>query len=122
MTSFEAAERALDPGRLLEHFVPSKEFCLYHDGERISYEAMAEQVRGSFPGIARIEGGFTTMETRALAPDAALVQARFRETITTRAGEVVRRRGVASWLWGCRDGDWRIECGQVDHYPGASDE
>jgi ketosteroid isomerase-like protein len=117
MASLEAAERSLDTEGLLEHFFGSTDFYLYNDGQRVTFEAMAQGVRQAFPTLSKLDGGFTDVDTHVLAADAALVTAQFREIITTGGGAVVRQRGVASWLWRLREGQWRIACGHVDHYP-----
>ena len=47
--SFEAAERARDPEKLLAHYASVPEFHFYHDGRRANYEVMAAGVRRLFP-------------------------------------------------------------------------
>jgi hypothetical protein len=43
MSSFETAERSLDPERLIAHFASVPGFHVYNDGQRISYAAMAAE-------------------------------------------------------------------------------
>jgi uncharacterized protein (TIGR02246 family) len=117
MRSFEAAERALDPERLVAHFAPVEDFLVYNDGERVTYDVMVAGVRRTFPTLRSIEGGFSDLQVIVLGPDAALVAAAFREAITDEAGNTARARGAATWLWRRTDGDWRIVYGHVDHYP-----
>ena len=66
-----------------------------------------------------IEGGFSNLGVIVLAPDAALATAVFRETIADRAGNTIRQRGAATWLWKHSGGEWRIAYGHVDHYRDA---
>jgi uncharacterized protein (TIGR02246 family) len=120
MQSFEAAERALDAEGLIGHFAGGPDFYIYNDGHRLTYDVMASAVRGAFPTLQSMEGGFSDIHVIVLAPDAALATARFQETMTARAGAVVRQRGVASWLWRKVDGQWRITYGHVDHYAESS--
>src|SRR5262245_11892180 len=99
MRSFENAERALDAERLVAHFADVPDFHMYNDGQRLNHETMAAGVRAAFPTLRSIEGGFTDVRVLVLAADAALVTARFQETITDASGAEIRQQGTASWLW-----------------------
>lgn len=122
MRLFEASERALDAEGLIGYFAAGPEFYAYNDGHRLTYSEMAAGVRGTFPSLRSIEGGFRDLQVIVLAPDVALATARFQETITDRAGTVVRQHGVASWLWRKMDGRWQIAYGHIDHYQEAAAE
>ena len=115
MRSFETAERALDAERLIAHFADVPDFHMYNDGQRLNYGTMAAGVRAAFPTLRSIEGGFTDIRVLVLAADAALVTARFQETITDATGAEIRQQGTASWLWRKLAADWRIVYGHVDH-------
>ena len=119
MRSFEAAERALDAEKLISHFAAGPEFYMYNDGQRLTYQEMTTGVRGAFPTIRSIEGGFSDLRVLALASDAALATARFQETVTDGAGGHAVQHGAATWLWRQVDGEWRIAYGHVDHHPGG---
>lgn len=116
MRSFEAAERALDAERLIGHFAAVPDFYLYNDGDRLTYEVVSAGVRGTFPTLRSIEGGFSDVHVMVLAADAALATARFQETVTDSTGTATRLHGAASWLWRQVNGEWRIVYGHVDHY------
>jgi len=118
MRSFEAAERALDADTLLEHFANVSDFYMFNDDQRLTYEMMATGVRSAFPTLRAIEGGFSDLNVTVLASDAALVAARFQETVTDRNGNAATQHGTATWLWRNAGGKWRIAYGQVAHYPG----
>jgi ketosteroid isomerase-like protein len=120
MRAFEAAERALDAERLIAHFSGGADHYIYNDGQRVTHEALAAGVRGAFPTLQSMQGGFGDLDVMVLAPDAALVAATFEETVTTSTGERMQQRGVAPWLWRHVGGGWRIVYGHVDHYPDAS--
>jgi uncharacterized protein (TIGR02246 family) len=117
MKSFEEAQRARDAERLIAHFAPVRDFHVYNDGSRVSYDAMSAAVRATFPTLQSIEGGFQDVRVIVLAPDAGLATATFRETVTDRAGSATSAHGAASWLWRSIDGRWCITYGHVDHYP-----
>ena len=117
MDAFEQAERALDAEALIATFHPVPEFHIYSDGNRFSYDAMTAYIRDAFPTLRSIDGGFVDLNVFVLAPDAALATGTFRETTTDVAGNSVRVRGAASWLWRQVDGRWRIVYGHADHYP-----
>lgn len=121
MQSFEAAEHALDAERLIDHFAAAPDSYIYNDGYRLGYEAMAAALRGAFPTLQSIEGGFRDVHVIALAPDAALATARFHERVTDRSGVTARQHGAASWLWRRINGQWRITYGHVDHYQDTSE-
>jgi ketosteroid isomerase-like protein len=120
MHSLEAAERALDANTLLEHFVSAPDFYMFNDDQRLTYEVMATGVRNTFPTLRAIEGGFSDLHVTVLASDAALVAARFQETVTDRSGHADTQHGAATWLWRNVGGNWRIAYGHVAHYPGES--
>lgn len=120
MRSFEAAERALDAETLVGHFATGPDFYIYNDGQRLTYEIMTKAVRGTFPTLRSITGGFIDLHVMALAPDVALATARFQETVTDRTGSQTIQHGAVSWLWRQAGGEWRIAYGHVDHYPGLS--
>ena len=58
-------------------------------------EVLAAGVRGTFPTLQSMQGGFGDLDVMVLAPDAALVAATFEETATTRIGARMQQRGVA---------------------------
>ena len=118
--SFEAAERALDAEKLIGHFSSGPEFYMYNDGQRLTYDAIAAAVRGAFPTLRSIEGGFEDLDLMVLSPDAVLATAKFRETVTDRDRNQAGQHGAASWLWRHVAGEWRIVYGHVDHYPDPS--
>jgi len=117
MTSFEAAERALDAERIVAHFAQVEDFHVYNDGERLDYAAITANLRSVFPSLQSVEGGFHDVQVIVLAADAALATATFREIMAGRTGTVTRVRGAASWLWRHIEGSWKIIYGHVDHYP-----
>ena len=115
MRSFEAAERALDAERLIGHFAGGDHHYIFNDGQRVTHEAMAAGVRGTFPTLESIQGGFNDVDVMVLGSDAALVATTFEETVTTKTGTRIQQRGVASWLWRHIGDRWRIVYGHVDH-------
>jgi ketosteroid isomerase-like protein len=117
MRSFEEAERARDADTLIAHFAVVPEFHIYSDGNRLSYDAMAAYIRGTFPLLVSVEGGFVDLDIMVLAPDAALATGTFREATTEVSGVTTRLRGAASWLWREIGGRWLIVYGHADHYP-----
>jgi len=117
MTSFEAAERALDPERVISHLAQVDGFHVYNDGQRLDYAAIAANLRSVFPSLLSVEGGFHDVRVIVLATDTALATAGFREAIADATGNVTRVRGAASWLWRDIGGSWKIIYGHVDHYP-----
>lgn len=117
--SFETAERSRDADALMRHFSDAGDFYMHSDGQRLGLDDLAATVRGAFPTLAALEGGFVDLKVHVLAHDAALATARFQETITTKSGAAVHQRGAASWLWRLRDNEWKIVYGHVDHYPAS---
>jgi hypothetical protein len=117
MASYGAALEALDSARILGHYVTGSEFRLVIDGTSHSYQDM-NRVIGNLPrALRREEVHWDTLVVTALGPDAGLVYAPFRRIDTDTAGRVTRIRGVATWLWIRRDGQWHSVYGHADHYP-----
>jgi uncharacterized protein (TIGR02246 family) len=117
MRSFEAAERDLDPERALAHFAPVPEFHVYNDGRLVTYDQVADAVRGGFPRVRAMETPFSNRRVAVLSPEYALVSATLRRTVTDGAGTVMRSQGAATWLWRKIDGQWLIVYGHLDHRP-----
>jgi ketosteroid isomerase-like protein len=117
MHAFEQAERDRDAESLIAHFAAVPEFRIYSDGACLSYDDMAAYVRGTFPTLRSIEGGFIDLTIFVLAPDAALAVGTFREATTDASGNTTRVRGAASWLWREVGERWLIVYGHADHYP-----
>jgi ketosteroid isomerase-like protein len=120
MRSFEAAERALDADRLIAHFAGPTSGYMYNDGQKLTFEAMALEIRGSFRRLRAIDGGFEDVDVVVLATDAALATARFQSTVTSVSGSETKQHGAATWLWRLLAGEWKITYGQIDHYPETS--
>jgi ketosteroid isomerase-like protein len=120
MRSFEAAERALDADKVLSHFAGSSRGYMYNDGQKLTFEAMMLEMRGSFRRLRSIDGGFQDIDIVVLATDAALANARFQSTITSVSGDETKQYGATTWLWRLIDGEWKITYGQIDHYPDTS--
>jgi ketosteroid isomerase-like protein len=117
MISYASALEALDSARILAHYVAGSEFRLVIDGASNSYEDML-RIIGNLPrALRKEEVHWDTLVVTALGPDAGLVYAPFRRVDTDTTGRVVRIRGVATWLWVRRDGQWHSVYGHADHYP-----
>jgi len=117
MDSYASALEALDSARILAHYVGGAEFRLVIDGESNSYQDML-RIIGNLPRALRKEEVYwDTLVVTALSPDAGLVYAPFRRIDTDTAGHVAHIRGVATWLWVRRDGNWHSVYGHADHYP-----
>ena len=112
--SFEAAERARDPERLLAHYASAPGFRFYHDGRRAAYDVVAAGVRKALPGVRSLEVAYGDVEVSVLSPDCALVSATFRrEMVIDATGATVRHEGGVSWVWRNVDGQWLIVHGHI---------
>jgi len=116
--AFEAAERTLDPDRLIPFLDP--EFSMLQDGRRVSYEETVRQMRTTLPALRAFEPSFTDVEVVVLARTAAVTSMRFDDVITAASGEVTAMWGPSTLVWRLRDGVWRILFADSDHYPAPS--
>jgi len=113
--SFEQAQRARDPERVIAHLAP--DFYMYGDGVRSDYAAVVAAMRRSFPTTRHVEPGFTDVQVKVLGRDAAVVSLRFRDSIMTASGDVLQWRGATTLVWERRRGEWRLTYADADHYP-----
>ena len=114
--SFEAAERARDPERLLAHYASAPECRFYHDGRRASYDIIAAGVRGALPGVRSLEVSYDDVEVLVISAAYALVSATFRrELVIDSTGATIQHQGGVSWLWHSIDGQWLIVHGHISH-------
>jgi hypothetical protein len=70
--SFEAAERARDPERLIAHFASVPEFHFYHDGRRATYALMAGAYVVRFRPSGRSRSRTPTFRSRCSLPSMRL--------------------------------------------------
>ena len=114
--SFEAAERARDPERLIGHFASVPEFHFYHDGRRATYPMMTAGVRSALPAVRSLEVTYGDVHVSVLTAEYALVSATFRrETVIDGTGAASQSQGGVSWLWRNADGQWLIVHGHISH-------
>jgi hypothetical protein len=85
------------------------------------YQGVVAGMRGTLPTVRHVEPGFADVEVKVLGRDAALVSLRFRDSVTTTAGELRRHQGATTLVWERRGGDWRITYADADHYPVGPD-
>lgn len=117
--AFEQAQRARDADRVIAHLAP--DFYMYADGARVDYDAVVAGMRGTFPTIRHVEPGFADVDVKVLGRDAALVSLRFRDSVTTIAGELRHHRGATTLVWERRGGDWLLTYADADHHPVGPD-
>jgi ketosteroid isomerase-like protein len=114
--SFEAAERARDPERLIAHFSSVPEFHFYHDGRRAPYAVMEAGVRKALPAVRSLEVVYSDVQVSVVSAEYALVSATFRrEMVIDGTGAVSQNQGAVSWLWRSIDGEWLIVHGHISH-------
>jgi hypothetical protein len=95
--SFEAAEHARDPERLIAHFASVPEFHFYHDGRRATYALMAGGVRSALPAVRSLEVAYADVQVSVLSAEYALVSATFRrETVIASSGAASQSEGGVS--------------------------
>jgi ketosteroid isomerase-like protein len=114
--SFEAAERARDPERLIAHFASVPEFHFYHDGRRATYPMMTAGVRGALPAVRSLEVTYGDLQVSVLSAEHALVSGTFRrEMVIEATGAASQSNGGVSWLWRKMEGQWLIVHGHISH-------
>ena len=114
--SFEAAERARDPERLIAHLASVPEFHFYHDGRRATYALLAGGVRSALPAVRSLEVAYTDVQVSVLSTEHALVSATFRrETVIASTGAASQSQGGVSLLWRNIDERWLIVHGHISH-------
>jgi hypothetical protein len=95
MRSFEAAERARDPERLIAHFASVPEFHFSHDGRHATYALMSGSVRSALPAVRSLEVAYADVQVSVLSAEYALVSATFpRETVIASTGAASQSQGA----------------------------
>ena len=113
--SFELAQRTLQAERAIALMAP--EFFMYTDGVEQGRDSVAAGIRRSFAGLQHLEPGFADIRIRPLSRTSALSSFRFRDSLMTAEGVVMRYTGATTLLWERRDGHWTMIYGHADHRP-----
>lgn len=116
MKSYAAALGSVQVDRITAHYVEGPEFRLTSDGTVHSRATLLEVLAG-LSKLNKMEVNWESITVTPLAPGAALAVAPFRRVDFARDGTLSRNRGVATWVWVRRDGQWRMLYGHGDHYP-----
>lgn len=117
MNSYAAALRMLEAGPIMAHYLESPEFRLTSDGTMYTRDAMRGVISGLAGTLSRMEVTWESITVTPLAPDVGLAVAPFRTSNVAKDDTVSRVRGVATWVWVRRNGEWRMLYGHGDHYP-----
>jgi len=113
--AFHAADTARDAEAVIRLLWP--EFTMLVDGARLDH---GQVVRGSREFLASLElfhTDWSDLRITLLGTGAAVASFKFRDSIVTRTGEVIRSRGPTTFVWQRRGGDWRLLFADADHYP-----
>ncbi|HKS07250.1 MAG TPA: nuclear transport factor 2 family protein [Gemmatimonadaceae bacterium] len=115
LRAFEAAQRARDAEGAVA--LMASDFQMYTDGVRQAYDSIAHNIRTSFASMRFVEPGFSDISVRAMSPTVALTSFRFRDSLVTNSGELMRFTGATTLLWELRRGRWLMTHGHADHRP-----
>ncbi len=115
--AFRQADVDLDGQRVVDHLWP--EFYMYGDGVRSEHAAVRENILAFMAGLRSFDTEWSDVEVLALGRDAALASFRFRDSIVTAEGALLRSQGPTTLLWQRRGREWRLLYADADHYPVA---
>jgi ketosteroid isomerase-like protein len=113
--AFEAAQRAMDPERVVAHIAP--DFYMYNDGVRAGYESTVQSIRDNLGSFQYMDPRFSDLETKVLGRDAAVVSFTFRDSLVDASGATLVLRGPTTLVWERRGAEWLITYADADHYP-----
>lgn len=113
--AFESAQRARSAEQAIVLFAP--DFVMYTDGVKQGRDSIAASIRRSFATIQYLEPGFADIQVRPLSESSALSSFRFRDSLVTVDGAVMRFTGATTLLWELHDGRWLMTYGHADHRP-----
>ena len=113
--AFHAADTARNAEGVIELLWP--EFTMLADGTRLSYVDVATGSREFMGSLESFHTEWSDLEIVPLGVDAAVSSFTFRDSIVTRAGELIRSRGPTTLVWQRRGGEWKVLFGDADHYP-----
>lgn len=118
--AFRQADLELDGQRVVDHLWP--EFYMYGDGVRSEYAAVRDNIQTFMAGLKSFDTEWSDVEVVPLGRDAALASFRFRDSIVTAEGALVRSQGPTTLLWQRRGSEWRLLYADADHYPVAESD
>ena len=113
--AFHRADTARDAEAVIALLWP--DFTILVDGARQDYEQVAAASREFMGSLEFFHTEWTDLQILPLGPDAAVSSFRFRDSIMTSAGTLIRSRGPTTFVWERRNGEWRIRFADADHYP-----
>jgi ketosteroid isomerase-like protein len=112
---FHAADTARDAEAVIRLLWP--EYTMLADGTRLSYDEVAAGSREFMASLALFHTQWYELQVMPLGPDAAVASFQFRDSIITKAGELIRNRGTTTFVWQRRDGEWRVLFADANHRP-----
>lgn len=113
--AFHAADTARDAEGVINLLWPDYEMLV--DGQRLDHAQVMAGSRSFLPSLDLFHTVWTDLRIIPLSRDAAISSFLFRDSIVTRAGEVIESQGPTTFLWVRRGGEWRLRFGDADHYP-----
>lgn len=113
--AFHAADTSLNAENVIDLLWP--EYTMLVDGERVSYSEIVSGSRQFMATLELFHTEWTDLEILPLGLETAVSSFLFRDSIITKAGELIQTRGATTFAWQFRDGEWRVLYGDADHYP-----
>jgi len=113
--SFHAADTARNAEAVIDLLSP--EFYMFVDGARNDYEGVVTGTRQFMASLDHFSTEWTDLRIIPLGGDYAVASFTFRDSIETKAGELIRNTGPTTLIWERNDGTWRIAYADADHYP-----
>ena len=115
--AFHAADTARDAEAVIGLLWP--DYSMLVDGARLGYDQVVAGSRDFLTSIALFHTQWSDLQVTPLSQDAAVASFQFRDSIITKAGQLIRHRGTTTFVWQRRDGEWRLLFADADHHPVA---
>lgn len=113
--AFHAADTARNAEGVIDLLWP--EYSMLADGQRVGYSDVVEGSRAFMASLELFHTEWTDLRVEPLGPGFALASFRFRDSILTADGSMIRNQGPTTFLWERRGGEWRLIFADADHYP-----
>jgi len=112
---FHAADTSRNAEAVIDLMWP--EFSMLADGTRMTYDDASSGSRSFMASLDVFHTVWTDLEVTPLGLDTAVSSFQFRDSIVTKAGEVIQNRGPTTLVWERRNDEWRVIFADADHYP-----
>lgn len=115
LAAFHTADTTMNAEGVIALLWP--EFSMLADGNRMYYDDVVKGSRSFMASLVLFQTDWTDIQITPLGRDAAVSSFQFRDSIITKAGDLIQAKGPTTFVWQKRGAEWRVLFADADHYP-----